>query len=56
MDRMRSMLFSPANNPKMYLKAPIFKPDCILFDLEDSIAYSEKDAARDLLCEAVKCP
>ena len=54
MDRMRSMLFSPANNPKMYLKAPIFKPDCILFDLEDSIAFSEKDADRDLLCEAIK--
>ncbi|MCQ2547305.1 MAG: CoA ester lyase [Clostridia bacterium] len=54
MNRMRSMLFSPANNPKMYLKAPIFKPDCILFDLEDSVAFTEKDAARDLLCEAVK--
>lgn len=54
MNRMRTMLFCPANNPKMYLKSPIFGPDCILFDLEDSVAFTEKDAARDLLCEAIK--
>ena len=50
----RSMLFCPANEPKMYIDAPIYKPDCIIFDLEDSILYSEKDSARDLLCEAIK--
>ena len=50
----RSMLFCPANNPKLYYTAPIYNPDCIIFDLEDSIEVSEKDAARDLLVEAMK--
>lgn len=50
----RTMLFCPANEPKLYLNSSIYNPDCIIFDLEDAIIYSEKDAARDLLCEAVK--
>lgn len=54
MERMRTMLFCPASQPKMYINAPIFKPDCILFDLEDSVPYEEKDSARDLLCKAVE--
>ena len=54
MERMRTMLFCPASKPKMYINAPIFKPDCILFDLEDSVVYDEKDSARDLLCTAMK--
>ena len=53
MDRMRTMLFCPASQPKMFLNAPVFQPDAILFDLEDAVAYAEKDSARDLLCEAV---
>ncbi|GAU79046.1 citrate lyase beta chain [Fusibacter sp. 3D3] len=48
------MLFCPANNPKLYSTAPLLKPDCIIFDLEDSVAIEEKDSARDLLVEAVK--
>lgn len=54
MNRMRSMLFCPASEPKLYINAPVFHPDCILFDLEDGVAYSEKDGARDLLCKAMK--
>lgn len=50
----RTMMFAPANNPKMLASAHIYKPDCILFDLEDAVKYSEKDAARDLLAEALK--
>lgn len=50
----RTMLFCPASEPKMYLNAVIYNPDCIIFDLEDAILYSEKDSARDLLCEAIK--
>ncbi len=50
----RSMLFCPANEPKMYLSAPLFKPDCIIFDLEDAIPVREKDSARALLCEALQ--
>ncbi len=51
----RTMLFCPANNPKHLFTAMIYKPDCILFDLEDSVPYSEKDSARDLLVEALQC-
>lgn len=50
----RTMLFAPANNPKMLTMAHLYEPDCILFDLEDAIKYAEKDAARDLLAEALK--
>lgn len=50
----RTMLFCPASNPKMLFTAMIYKPDCILFDLEDSVAYHEKNAARDLMVEALK--
>lgn len=50
----RTMLFVPANNPKMLITAHLYGSDCILFDLEDAIKYSDKDAARDLLAEALK--
>ncbi len=50
----RTMLFSPANNPKMLVTSHLYGADCILFDLEDAIKYAEKDAARDLLAEALK--
>jgi len=50
----RTMLFCPATNPTMYIDAQMYKPDCILFDLEDAVRYDEKDAARDLLAEAIK--
>lgn len=48
------MLFVPANNPGMIFQAPVFSPDCIIFDLEDAIPVREKDSARDLLVEAIK--
>lgn len=54
MSRMRTMLFCPASQPKMFINAPVFRPDAILFDLEDAVAFTEKDSARDLLCEAVR--
>ena len=50
----RTMMFCPASNPKMLFTAQIYNPDCIIFDLEDAVAYAEKDSARDLLCEALK--
>ncbi|WP_425757162.1 aldolase/citrate lyase family protein [Ihubacter sp. rT4E-8] len=52
--RMRTMLFCPASQPKMLLNAPVYRPDAILFDLEDAVTLAEKDSARDLLCEAMK--
>lgn len=50
----RTLLFCPASNPKLLFTAPIYKADCIIFDLEDSVRYDEKDAARELLAEALK--
>lgn len=50
----RTMLFVPANNPKMLVTAHLYGADCILFDLEDAVKYAAKDAARDLLAEALK--
>ncbi len=38
----RTMLFVPANNPNMMVNAVVFKPDAIIFDLEDAIALREK--------------
>ena len=48
------MLFVPANNPKMLVTAHLYGADCVLFDLEDAVKYADKDAARDLLAEALK--
>ncbi len=50
----RTMMFAPANNPKMLVTAHLYGPDCVIFDLEDAVKYAEKDAARDLLAEALK--
>ena len=49
-DRLRrSMMFVPGNNPGMIRDARIYGADSIMFDLEDSVAYTEKDAARFLV-------
>lgn len=45
----RSLLFIPSNSPAMLQNADIFAADAIIFDLEDAIAITEKDAARILL-------
>ena len=50
----RSMLYVPGNNPGMVKDAGIYGADCVLFDLEDSVSLSEKDAARFLVCEALQ--
>ena len=54
-DRLRrSMMFVPGNNPGMIRDAHIYGADSIMFDLEDSVAYTEKDAARLLVYNALK--
>ncbi len=50
----RTMLFCPATNPKMFLNSPFLGADSIIFDLEDAVRYSDKDAARELLAYALK--
>ena len=54
-DRLRrSMMFVPGNNPGMIRDAHIYGADSIMFDLEDSVSYAEKDAARLLVYNAIK--
>ena len=54
-DRLRrSMMFVPGNNPGMIRDAHIYGADSIMFDLEDSVAYTEKDAARLLVYNALR--
>jgi len=49
----RTMLFVPGNNPGMIQDAGIFKNDCTMFDLEDSVSVNEKDSARFLVFQAL---
>ena len=48
-----TMLYVPGNNPGMVKDAGIYNADCIMFDLEDSVSITEKDAARFLIHEAL---
>ncbi|PKK93846.1 MAG: CoA ester lyase [Tenericutes bacterium HGW-Tenericutes-6] len=45
----RSLLFIPANQPGMLQNADVFEADAVIFDLEDAVFASEKDAALELL-------
>ncbi len=49
----RSFQFVPANNPGMLMSADILGADSVIFDLEDAVALTEKDAARELLTQAL---
>lgn len=42
----RSLLFIPGNNPSMIQDSYIFDADGIIYDLEDAVAFSQKDSAR----------
>lgn len=46
MSQLRSLLFVPANQTKKVTKAFSSNADCLILDLEDSIARSEKASAR----------
>jgi citrate lyase subunit beta/citryl-CoA lyase len=49
----RTMLYVPGNNAGMVRDAGIYKADCIMFDLEDSVSVNEKDSARFLVFQAL---
>lgn len=49
----KSALFMPSSSPSMLNAACACNADSLIFDLEDSVAADEKDAARDLLKEAL---
>lgn len=50
----RSLLFIPGNNPGMLMGADIHGADAVIFDLEDAVAPTEKDAARILVRNAMR--
>lgn len=52
----RSMLFVPGDNPAMLSTAFVYKPDSIMFDLEDAVSAREKDSARLLVFHALHLP
>lgn len=52
----RSMLFVPGSNAAMISNSFIYKPDSIMFDLEDAVALKEKDTARLLVAHALQHP
>lgn len=52
----RSMLFVPGSNAGMISNTFIYKPDSIMFDLEDAVALAEKDSARILVAHALQHP
>lgn len=45
----RSMLFLPGNTPNMLINGSCLGSDAVIFDLEDAVSPTEKDAARILV-------
>ncbi len=41
----RSMIFLNTQRAALVKDAFVYQPDCVIFDLEDAVAESEKDAA-----------
>lgn len=51
----RSRLYLPGNEPKFFINAGLHRPDAVILDLEDSVHPDEKDAARILVRNALRC-
>jgi len=51
----RSRLYLPGNEPKFMVNAGLHRPDGVILDLEDSVHPAEKDAARLLVRNALRC-
>jgi citrate lyase subunit beta/citryl-CoA lyase len=50
---LRSLLFAPGNHPRRLQKVGSFGSDVIVLDLEDAVADSEKDSAREFVRNAL---
>jgi len=50
----RSRLYLPGNEPKYFINAGLHAPDAVILDLEDSVHFAEKDAARLLVRNALR--
>src|SRR5262245_51671756 len=56
MDLKRSWMFVPGHRQKMIDKALGLNTDAIMLDIEDGVAFGEKDTARQLIGEALGRP
>lgn len=52
----RSLLFAPGSDTKKMTKAYNLDADGIILDLEDAVAYSQKDAAREQVADFLTTP
>lgn len=52
----RSVMFSPGDRPELMRKAPATGADTVVFDLEDAVAPSRKDDAREAIREVLTDP
>lgn len=50
----RSRLYVPGNNPRFINSVAVYGSDCIILDLEDSVAFEHKHDARYLVKNALK--
>ena len=50
----RSVLYMPGSKPRALEKARGLPADSLILDLEDAVISAEKEAARDLVCDAVR--
>ena len=50
----RSLLFMPGSNSRALEKARILAADCIILDIEDSVAAEAKGLARDQIAKAIE--
>lgn len=51
----RSRLYLPGGQPKFMINAGLHRPDAVILDLEDSVHPTEKDSARLLVRNALRC-
>ncbi|HKJ03292.1 MAG TPA: aldolase/citrate lyase family protein, partial [Longimicrobiales bacterium] len=51
----RSRLYLPGSQPKLFINAGLHRPDAVILDLEDSVHPAEKDTARILVRNALRC-
>jgi len=52
--RRRTQLYVPGNSPSMIQHCMVFGSDGVLLDLEDSVSIYQKDAARELVAQALQ--
>ena len=51
---LRSLLFVPGNQPSMLSKAAGLRPDAFVPDMEDSVAWDDKDEARNVVAAHIE--